>query len=288
MSSTNATSGSRKRKAEDDNLPSDHDVRMSASPSNSPAFTPRPLPPTRQTKRSRPNVSGRPLSLPRLLETLDTDSLRSVLQSMCDRHPELVSEVVHTSPRPSVSSSLQVLGGYQSSLQSAFPLGGNASSDYAYNRVRPHLSNLLDALNDYTPHFLPPNEPQTSTSLSYLDGVTDIIHRLPRWDTPQHNLDKEAAYEEIAKAWVLVIREASKRGGGIQLQYGGWDQKLAKHNQTAGGKLQDAVNELSSGLGWIGGSQGSSATSMSETPSIRQQLLSGTYGTGVPLKIRHW
>lgn len=279
-------SGSRKRKADDDSAPSDYDVRMSASPSNSPALTPRLV--SRQIKRARPNVSGRPMSLNRLLETLDKDALRSVLRSLCDRHPELGTEIVHSAPRPSVNSALQVLSDYQSALQASFPLGGNSSSDYAYNRVRQHLSSLLEALNDFTPHFLPPNETHAATSLDYLEGATEMIHRLPRWDTPQNNLDKEMAYEEIAKAWALVIREAGKRGGGIQLQYGGWDQKLMKHNQTAGGKLQEAVNELSISLGWMAQQMMGTPTSGADASSIRQQLLSGTYGTGMPLKVGPW
>ncbi|EEP80751.1 conserved hypothetical protein [Uncinocarpus reesii 1704] len=283
------SSGSRKRKAEDDNSSSDHDTRMSASPTASPAFLTKPLA-TRQIKRTRPNLSGRALSLGRLLETLGSDDLRSVLRTLCDRHPELGQEVVDAAPRPNITSALQVLTNYQSTLQSSFPLGGNPSSDYAFNRVKPHVTSLLDALNDFTPHFLPPNETHTSTSLNYLDGATEIIHRLPRWDTPHYNLHKETAYEEIAKAWVLVIREASKRGGGIQLQYGEWDQKLAKHNQTSGGKLQEAVSELSSSLGWMAGHSGHPAASgyPTETASIRQQLLSGTYGAGLPLKVGPW
>ncbi|KAJ9209862.1 hypothetical protein DTO166G4_8551 [Paecilomyces variotii] len=286
--STPQSSSSRKRKADEES--NDHDVRMSASPTNSPAFSHRPLLANRPMKRSRPNVSGRPLTVPRLLETLDTDALRSVLRSMCERHPELNDEVVHTAPRPGVSSTLHVLNNYQSTLRSSFPLGGDPTSDYAYNRVRQHLTNLLDALSDFTPHFLPPNESQASTSLSYLDGATDIIHSLPRWSSPQNNIEKDSAYEEMCKAWILVIREAAKRGGGIQLQYGGWDQKLAKHNQISGGKLQNAVNELSSILGWMGGPgfQGHGSSSNADPGSIREQLLSGTYGHGMPLKVGPW
>lgn len=262
---------------------------MSASPTNSPAFTPRPLPAARNIKRARPNVSGRPLSIPRLLETLDKDALRTVLRSMCDRHPELADEVAHTSPRPSVSSALQVLRHYQSALQSSFPLGGNSESDYAYNRVRQPLSNLLDALSDFTPHFLPPHESQTSTSLSYLDGATDIIHALPRWSTPQNNIERESAYDEICKAWIMVTREAAKRGGGIQLQYGGWDEKLAKHNQNSGGKLQAAINELGSILGWMHGpSTPTGNQTGNDVGSIRDQLFSGTYGFGTPVKVGPW
>ncbi|KAI5298672.1 Tethering factor for nuclear proteasome sts1, partial [Ascosphaera atra] len=249
-----APSNGRKRKAEDDNMSCDPDTRMSASPSHSPVAAKS----VRTIKRSRPNISGRPLSVPRLLETLDNNALRSVLESLCDRHPELTAEVMHTAPRPSVASALEVLQKYLSTLRSSFPLGGNPASDYAYNRVRQHIANLLDALNDFTPHFLPPHELQPTTSLNYLDGATAILHRLPRWDTPQHNIDKDTAYEELSKAWVLVIREAARRGGGIQLQYGEWDQKIMRHNHTSGGKLQDAVMELNAGLGWMGG-DGSSA-----------------------------
>ncbi|KAG2420698.1 hypothetical protein HFD88_000312 [Aspergillus terreus] len=289
MSTPTVTPNSRKRKAEDDTA--DHDGRMSASPTSSPAFTPRTLPSARNVKRTRPNISGRPLSLPRLLETLDTDALRGMLRSMCERHPSLADEIVHTAPRPSVSSALQVLRQYQSNLQSSFPLGGNPASDYAYNRVRQPLGQLLDALSDFTPHFLPPNESQPSVSLSYLDDATEIIHALPRWSTPQNNIERDSAYDEICKAWILVIREAAKRGGGFQLQYGGWEQKLAKHNQNSGGKLQAAVHELASCLGWMhgpdtqayGGSGGNN-----DLGSIREQLLSGTYGLGTPVKVGPW
>lgn len=289
MSTPIHSSSNRKRKADDDG--NDHDGRMSASPTNSPAFSPRPLPPGRISKRARPNVFGRPLSLSRLLETLDTDALRGVLRSMCEHHPGLVDEVVHTAPRPSVASALQVLRQYQSTLQSSFPLGGNPGSDYAYNRVRQPLSQLLDALSDFTPHFLPPHESQPSISLNYLDGATDIIHALPRWTTPQNNIERDSAYDEICKAWILVIREAAKRGGGIQLQYGGWDEKLQKHNQNSGGKLQAAVQELGTSVGWMHGpdpQQQYGYQGGNELGSIRDQLFSGTYGLGTPVKVGPW
>ena len=263
---------------------------MSFSPSNSPTPTTRSLPAYRHAKRSRSGPVGRPLALPRLLETLDAESLRSVLQSLCTRHPEIGSEVEQTAPRPSVPSALDVLKNYESALQASFPFGGDSSSDYAYNRVRESLMALLDALADFTPHFLPPNETQASQSLTFLDGATDIIHRLPDWSSFQNSLHKQNAYEEISGAWVLAIREAAKRAGGMQLQYGGWDQKLAKHNQQANGKLQDAVNELSANIGWMGGQpqtqqHGSRGDDLN---SVRQELLAGTYGKNLPVRVGPW
>lgn len=270
----------RKRKADDDGL----DDSMSISPQNSPAFAPRPL--ARPSKRVRANeVTGRPLALPRLLETLDAESLRSVLQTICDRHPQIGSEVVASAPRPSVPAVINVLAQYQEKLREAFPFGGNAGSDYAYNRVKQQLTDLIDALTDFTPHYLPPNENQTTVSLNYLDSATKVIHELPDWDSQPHKHHKDNAYDEISRAWAVVISEASKRGGGFQLHSGGWDQRLSKHNEQSGGRMQAAVNALGSNLGWMGG-MGSG-----DSGSIRNQLLNGTYGASsgtLPVRVGLW
>jgi len=274
----------RKRKAEDDD-PRPED-RMSASPSGSPAIASQSLPPQRSIKRPRSGIVGRPLALPRLLETLDIESLRGVLKTICEHHPSIGTEIVNTAPRPSVASALDVLKNYETTLQESFPIG-SSTSEYAYNRVRQPFLALLEALNDFTPHFLPPNEQQTTQSLTFLDGATNLIHRLPNWDNFQNSLHKQDAYEEISKAWALVLKEAAKRAGGIQLQYGGWDQKLGKHNQQSNGRMQEAVNEMNSVLGWIGGqNSGQQQAPRTDHSNIRQELLSGTYGA--PVRVGPW
>jgi protein Cut8 len=256
---------------------------MSTSPAIANARLPTNTTP-RTIKRARPNLTGKALSIPRLLETLDAKSLRSVIQSLCDKNGSAIQEEIRQfAPRPSVSSTIQVLREYQHTMNTSFPIGDDPGSDYSYNRVRQHLLTLLDALSDFTPQFLPPVESQSSTSLHYLDEVMHIIHALPRWASAAHNLAKENAYEEIARAWVCVIREAGKRGGGIQLQYGGWDDKLRRHNEIAGGRLAEAVNELRLSLGWMAARRGPAAGGVDYSDaqsSIRQQLFSGTYGPG--------
>ena len=277
-----SSSAGKKRKAGDD------DQQHDGSPS--PNIPSRSFHPQRPAKRPRSGLVGRPLGLPRLLETLDADSLRQVLQTICARNPSIGAEVENTAPRPSVSSALAVLKNYEATLQSSFPFGGDATSDYAYNRVRQALFNLLEALADFTPHFLPPNETQASQSLSFLDGATEMVHRLPNWQSFQNSLHKQHAYEEISQAWTLAIREAGKRAGGMQLQYGGWDQKIMKHNQQANGKLQEAVNELNTGLGWMGGQQQQqqSGSRGDDVSSVRQELLNGTYGSSYPVRVGPW
>ena len=91
----------------------------------------------------------------------------------------------------------------------------------------------------------------------------------------------------------MVFREASKRAGGIQLQYGGWDAKLKEHNERSGGKLQEAVEELKGILGWIGGNapgggQEYGGRTTDDVGSVRQELLSGTYGANLPVPVGRW
>ncbi|KAL2157719.1 hypothetical protein VTH06DRAFT_5202 [Thermothelomyces fergusii] len=269
---------SRKRKADDE--------EMSVSPVNSPAISSRQLARPSKKARGGSDIAGRPLSLPRLLETLDITQLRTVLQTICERHPDIGREVVNDAPRPSVSSALQVLGDYQEKLRAAFPFG-ESSSDYTYFRVKQPLVALVDAISDFTPQFLPPVEQQPNISLQYLDAATKVIHDLPDWESQQYRHHKDNAYDEIAGAWALVISEAAKRGGGFVLHTGGWDQKLAKHNQQSGGKLAQAVSAMAAEVPWLGNNANTApASGLSDSNSILNQLINGSYGS--PVRVGPW
>ncbi|KAF2223588.1 tethering factor for nuclear proteasome STS1 [Elsinoe ampelina] len=284
-----STMSGRKRKAS--TPPADD--RMSTSPTASPSVPNRTLPPPLQPrfKRTRTNAAtGRPLDLPRLLETLSPTDLRSVITQLCTSHPSLTGVVTSLAPRPTLESTLSVLHKYEETFKSSFPFGNRPTSDYTYNRVKTALHSLLEALKDFTPSFLPPQEHQPTVSLSYLDAVTDIVHRLPNWDTPSHNRSKEEAYEELGSAWAAVVKEATKRSGGIQLGFVGWEDRVRRHHELSGGRLQGAVEELRKGLGvWGGGSgaapmgsgMGIGNAGMEERERVRRELLSGNYGAGM-------
>ncbi|KAL7623096.1 Tethering factor for nuclear proteasome sts1 [Parahypoxylon ruwenzoriense] len=276
----NAVPANRKRKADDDG------DEMSVSPLNSPAIQSRQLA-TRPSKKIRSNeLAGRPLALPRLLETLNATQLRALLQTICERQPDIGEEVVKSAPRPSVECALQVLKEYQDKLRDAFPYG-ESSSDYTYYRVKQPLLALIDALADFTPQYLPPNETSANVSLQYLDGATKIIHSLPEWESQSYRHHKENTYDEISKAWALVINEASKKGAGFVLHSGGWDQILAKHNQQSGGRLQTAMLSMAANVGWVGGGQSGGAPNPSASQSsILDQLMAGNYGS--PVRVGPW
>lgn len=272
----------RKRKADDE--PQDAD-RMSTSPTPANRQLPHATA-ARRIKRTRTDTHGRPLALPRLLETLTADDMRRLLQAISDDHPEIGHEVIKKAPRPSVESTLAVLAKYEADFRESFPLGNRPTSDYSYNRVRQAMIQLIDALKDFTPHFLPPHETQPTLSMTYLDAVTNMIHRLPNWDSYQHNRHKHEAYDEISRAWALVVREAAKRAGGFHLQFGGWDQKLYKHNEESGGRMEEVMQELRSNTGFV--SAGPATGGLDDRASIRQQLLYGTYGQDLSVGTGGW
>lgn len=265
----------RKRKADEDG-----DGDESMSPLSSPAASSRVL--SRPSKKVRSTeVTGRPLALSRLLETLDTDQLRSALERICDSHPDIAHEVVTGAPRPTPTAALDVLLGYQEKFKAAVPYG-QSSPEYTYYRIKEQLVALVDAISDFTPQFLPPIESQPTKSLQFLDGATKIVHELPDWEPQAYRHHKDNAYDEISKAWALVITEAGKRAGGFNLHSAGWDQVLARHNEQSGGRLAAAIDAMTSSVGWMGPTQQAN----SDQSSILNQIMSGNYGS--PVRVGPW
>ncbi|KAK9474103.1 Cut8 six-helix bundle-domain-containing protein [Dipodascopsis tothii] len=249
-----APSAALKRKHDDD----DDDEMTCGSPVSSPPLAQRTLPERRRTapvaakKRMRTEVLGRPLPLHRVLDSLDTKALKALVTSLSEKHPFLAQEINAIVPPPAVNGSLALLQRSFEAIPAAFPYKGDHTGDYAYFRVRPFISDFIALLADYTPHFLPPVEQQAGNSLQFLDGVTALVHRLPEWKTAGHNYHKHNTYDELARAWVVALREAGKRAGGVMLLYGGWLDKVQKHNELAGGRLHPAVAAAEDELAGLG------------------------------------
>ncbi|KAK9478949.1 Cut8 six-helix bundle-domain-containing protein [Lipomyces japonicus] len=239
--SASVRQGHKRRHGDDDS-----DDEMAVAPDTSPVVPARTL---EHAKRARKEIIGRPLPLSRQLEPLDARSLKNLLCTLVDKHQFLADEINSMISAPTVNSSLEILNKLVLQINDAFPYKGDPTGDYAFLRVRPHITEFLDAVSDYTPHFLPPREQQIGNSLQFLDGVTGLVERLPTWQSGSNNYLKHAAFEELSRAWCLVIREALKRAGGIVLEYGGWRDKIGMHDEASGGRLHDAVAAVEQGLG---------------------------------------
>lgn len=89
----------------------------------------------------------------------------------------------------------------------------------------------------------------------------------------------------MAGAWALSIREAAKKAGGMQLDYGGWDQKLRAHNEQSGGRLHEAMTELAN----TGVNVANTQARGGDLTALRQEMLSGAYGNNYhPVRVGPW
>lgn len=216
----------------------------------------RPMATPTRSKRARMSnghgLHGLPIS--RLIETLDRKGLQNLIESACQANPAVAAQISATAPRVTVDSAVQNLRSYLQAVYTHLPYtgkGGDDRNDYAYLRVRGYIEEFLSAFADYTSHFLPPNESQPSNTLAFLDNATSLLHNLPVWTDGINNHQRNMAYEELNSAWIFAIKEASKKANGLGLAHGGWEHKLARHNEASNNRLQSALNYLNQELSWL-------------------------------------
>jgi protein Cut8 len=196
-------------------------------------------------------VTGHPLSVSRMLESLDKKGLCTLIENICQTRPDIAQEINGLVPRVTVSTAIENLKKRLAAIYENLPFKGEPRGDYAYLRVRPAVDEFLSALADYTGYFLPPTESQPSNTLAFLDKATELLHEVPIWTNPLNNHSRFIAYEELSAAWTVSIREASKRAGGLGLVHDGWQTKLEKHNSRCDGRLDDALACINEELSWL-------------------------------------
>lgn len=207
--------------------------------------------PYRIKKRARvQTVSSRPLSVARLIESMDKTGLESLISTLCYNHPELTHEVAGLAPKVSINSALVTLNKKLDAVFLALPYKGDQQGDYAYLRVKSLLEDLLATMSDYIAHFLPPNEPQISNTLAFLDGATSLLHKVPVWSNPGNNYLKNAMYDEVAQAWTLALAEAAQMSNGLGLAFRMWEQKLEQHDDLANNRLGQALTYMRQAMTW--------------------------------------
>ncbi|CAG8479762.1 450_t:CDS:2, partial [Acaulospora colombiana] len=197
-----------KRKPGDD---SDDSMSESKSPPSSPRINNHTHEMDITVKRAKlSNEKVFPLS--KLLGTLDKPQLLSLINNLMDAHPNLQSEIASHIPRPTIQSVTHILAGMEKKYQDSFPYTkwGQSKDDYSFNRVKPAIVELTDAILDYADHFTSPEEFPTST-FSFLHLATGVTNRLPEWDNSLHNELKRDIYLKLVDYWKKAINDASSK-----------------------------------------------------------------------------
>jgi len=188
--------------------------------------------PHRTIKRPRQTTTTqqkRPLPLNRILDNLEKPALVTLLSTLVSRHPELASEIQNLAPKLTPQSALSAITKLEDAFHSSFPYGGDKSGEYAYSRVHAAYIALLSAIADYTTHFLPPTTISPPELLWFLDSITHLLHRIPLFSNPIHNIARETAFAEITGAWEVAVRYFLETNGAFAFMLGGWMERLEGH-----------------------------------------------------------
>jgi len=213
-----------------------------------------PQPHHRTLKRARgpssqPPTSKRPLPVNRLLDNLEKPALVTLLSSLLTRHPDLIPEVQSLAPKVTPQTALQAIHKLEETFHASFPYGGDKSGEYAYSRIQTSYNALLQGIADYVTHFLPPSSVNPPELLSFLDSVTDVLHRIPTFHNHIHNLARQSAFADIAAAWQVGIRYFIETNGAFSFSLGGWLARLESHARKEEG-LRSVVESAREHVPW--------------------------------------
>ncbi|KND01859.1 uncharacterized protein SPPG_03649 [Spizellomyces punctatus DAOM BR117] len=220
-----------------------------------------------QVQPKEPQQQNIPLPVERLLSSLTKDQLVGIISSLIQKHPVLQSEVSELVPRPTLASVAALLNQAEKSLVEAFPYSklGPERSDYAFNRVRPQLQEVLQLIMHYLDHFVRSDSYPSSmhhdypaTAFGYLHLATALTHRLPVWQNDIHNEEtKGQLYARLGNGWRAAVTEVGKfvKEGKVYgaAAVGEWARNLHQHSAEVKGAygFGEAFEEFKSHLGWL-------------------------------------
>lgn len=162
--------------------------------------------PVSQSKRLKtPKIVGQSLPMNRLVEVLDDKSLRNLLSTLIDMHPEIANTVDKLSPRPPITSSMELLKEKFRDIINHMPYKCEVESDYSYLRIKPYFMEFLSCLSDFILNYLPPIVHNTLNSLAFLDAATTLLHELPNFESSEFQYTRSIAYERVANTWLVVV-----------------------------------------------------------------------------------
>ncbi|RCH79413.1 protein DBF8, partial [Rhizopus stolonifer] len=205
------------------------------------------------TKRNRMSIK-KEFPISKLLATLDKDKLIELINDLVDSNPHLKSEVDAFIPPPTTQSISIVIANLEKKLNDSFPFGKTASRDnYSFDRVKPALLDVVNALIEYAEHFITSPHEHPTTIFSYLHFATCVANRLPVWDNDGKSI--RDLYTELIQYWKKAIEMAASKlsQGKIYGQQAvtEWAKDLMQHDAETHGQFASVVQLFKQKLGWI-------------------------------------
>ncbi|KAL6605506.1 Cut8-domain-containing protein [Neocallimastix sp. 'constans'] len=213
-----------------------------------------------EQRKLKPKLEG-------VLRSLEKEQILNILCSLLDKNPKLSQDILSLIPKPTLKSVTLQLQAAEKKFNNSFPYTkwGADRSDYSFNRVKPHLIELLELTVNYLKYFTNTsnygNELEREypvVSFGYLEYATQLALRLPVWNQNYYNeITREYLFKEVGEAWKLVINEIGQRvqNGKVYSSslVGEWMKSLIKYNNELNGKygFAESVKLFKEKLGWL-------------------------------------
>lgn len=220
----------------------------------------------RRIKKARtPSISGQALPVARLVEVMDYDQLRNVLEVVMAQHPEVALTIQKSAPKPSTEVTIELIKHKFAEISGHLPYKCDVESDYSYIRVKPYLTEFLNCISDFILNLLPPMESVFATSCSILNTITTLIHDLPNFSNNEYQYTREIAYQQLANLWLILFsrnhndEDAEDKASQASLEQTlEWlktvesmklPEQMEKHNEQSNGKFTAVVDYIRNELG---------------------------------------
>ncbi|GMM28776.1 Sts1 protein [Martiniozyma asiatica (nom. inval.)] len=127
------------------------------------------------------------LPIGRTLETLDRERLYQLITTLVHEHPAIVNTIIEKSPILTPQDALDTLSNKISKINNGLPYKVDATSDYAFLRVKPLVDDFFQSLSDYTLSYLPPVENDLSISTGFLKNILlQVLPQMPKFSAVEY------------------------------------------------------------------------------------------------------
>lgn len=156
-------------------------------------------------------VHGEPLPLKRIVESLDHESLQTLVVSLLEKRADISHDLLQLLPKIGVDHTLRILEEKMKLIVENLPYKVDPTSDYSYLRVQKPVVEFFNSFSDYILNFLEPVESDNTVTLKFLNEfLMNIFHKMPIFKNLEFRFFYDLSIEKINLIFVNYLSKFLK------------------------------------------------------------------------------
>lgn len=205
--------------------------------------------PIKEKRIKSDKVIGQPLSIDRMIDTLNKQDLSELISKLIDSRPDITADVIRLSPKLSAEDCVRCLREKVDKIVGSLPYKVDPVSEYAFLRVKSLCFDFFQSLSDYILNFLPPVNNDTVDILDFLTKfLLQVLYRLPAFENGEFNHYYRLTIDKINHIYVESLSKfiQEKQANIYILLDGGWSKDIEEINRLNNGDFARVCNFLES------------------------------------------